>query len=45
MMTFLFQTIGDAFAKELPRDEVIASFNKKLFWLRDGVYVKSEGEK
>ncbi len=44
MMTFLFQTIGDAFAKELPRDEVIASFNKKLFWLRDGVYVKSEGE-
>ncbi|MGX7420647.1 TetR/AcrR family transcriptional regulator [Carnobacterium gallinarum] len=40
LMTILFQTIGDTFAREMSEEEAVTSFNKKLSWLQDGVYLK-----
>lgn len=42
LMTILFQTIGDTFAREMNADEAMSNFNKKLSWLQDGVYLKDK---
>ena len=39
-MSFLFQTIGEGFIKEWPKEKMLEVFDKKLSWVRYGVAVK-----
>lgn len=40
IMSFLFQTIGEGFVKDWPKEKMLEVFDKKLSWVRYGVAVK-----